>query len=243
MSLRCGALAISMFAAAGAAAAQEEAWTAGRIFLPASLSVTGSTCSGRIGGKCMDRIVEGRHPVILFLPGCYGAKRPRAFFDFGAIVVEPNTFWQGERCTLNIAEMTRLASERLKDVTVAAKELAAADWADPARLVLAGFSQGAMAAAFYQGPEFKARIFVAWPCQVRGPALPEAAVRGDGPVLAIQSRNEEMLKRLNVEGDCGPDVSARAGSRSVFVPGNPSELMDSPATREAIAAFVPEALR
>src|SRR5262245_48440398 len=106
MRLRLAALAISMFAAAGAATAQDEAWTAGRIFLPASLSATGGPCSGKIGGKCMERMVEGRHPVILFLPGCYGAKRPRAFFDLGAIVVEPNTFWQGERCTLNMAEMT-----------------------------------------------------------------------------------------------------------------------------------------
>src|SRR5262249_4859318 len=150
---------------------------------------TGKACTSQLDGKCMERIVDGRHPVILFLPGCYGAKRPRAFFDLGAIVIEPNSFWQGERCTLNVAEMTRLAHDRLKDVTAVAKQLIATDWADPARLMLAGFSQGAMAAAFYDGAEFKARIVVAWPCQFRGPALAEGAVRGEGPVLAIQSRN------------------------------------------------------
>jgi hypothetical protein len=68
-------------------------------------------------------------------------------------------------------------------------------------------------------------------------------VHGQGPVLAIQSRNDELYKRVGIEGDCGPEISGHPGSRSLLIPGNVREIMDHAATREAIAAFVPEALR
>jgi len=238
-------LAFFSFVAAANAAAQEEAWNAGRIFVPALLSLTGEACAGQIGGKCMERIVDGRHPVILFLHGCEGARRPKAFLDLGAIVVEPNSFWQGERCSLNTAEAAKLLSGRMQDAAEAAKQLRAASWADPARLVLAGYSQGGIAAALYEGPEFRARIIVAWPCQLRssGPSGPEAGVRGEGPVLAIQSRDDALYQRLGIEGDCGPEISGRSGSRSLLIPGSAHKLMDNPSARAAIADFVPEALR
>jgi hypothetical protein len=233
-----------LLAAATSAAAQEEAWNSGRIFVPGPLTVGGEACAGQIGGKCMERIAEGRHPVVLFLHGCEGVRRPKAFLDLAAIVVEPNSFWQGERCTLNAAETTRLLSERMKDAAVAARQLLAASWADPARLLLAGYDQGGIAAALYDGPEFKARVVIAWPCQIRssGPSGPEAGVRGDGPVLAIQSRDEALYKRLGIEGDCGPEISGRSGSRALLVPGSAHKIMDHPETREAIAAFVPAVL-
>jgi hypothetical protein len=239
------ALAALVFASAGSAAAQDTAWNAGKIFVPASLSLAGEACAGRIGGKCMDRIAQGRHPVILFMHGCNGARRPKAFLDLGAIVVEPNSFWQGERCTLNVAETAKLLSERMKDLADATKQITAAPWVDQKRLVLAGFDQGGIAAALYEGPEFRARIVIAWPCQLRptGPSGPETGVRGKGPVLSIQSRNNTLYERLGVEGHCGPELSGRPGSRSVLISGNPHEIMDHPTTREAIAAFVPEVIR
>jgi dienelactone hydrolase len=227
------------------AAAQEEAWNAGRIFVPASLTQNGLACASQIGGKCMDRIEEGRHPVILFMHGCNATQRPKALLELGAIVVAPNSFWQGERCTLNAAETAKLLSGRANDLADGVKHLKAAPWADPKQLLLAGYSQGGIAAALYDGPEFKARIVIAWPCQPRssGPSGPEEGVHGQGPVLAIQSRNDEFYKHLNIEGDCGPEISGRPGSRSVLIPGNTHEIMDHAATRDAIAAFVPEALR
>jgi len=245
MKFRAVALAALSLASAGSAAAQEEAWNAGRIFVPASLSLTGAACESQIGGKCMERIATGRHPVILFLHGCDGARRPKAFLELGAIVIEPNSFFQGRRCTLNLGETARLLTERMKDVADATKQIAAAPWADQNRLALAGFDQGGIAAALYDGPEFRARIVIAWPCQLRssGPSGPEAGVLGEGPVLAVQSRNDELYKRVGIEGDCGPEISGRPGSHSVLIPGNPHEIMNDPATREAIAAFVPEALR
>ncbi len=243
--MKPGVILAALVFASTHAAAQEEAWNAGKIFVPASFSQTGEACTGRIGGKCMDRIAKGRHPVILFMHGCNATQRPKAFLDLGAIVVEPNSFWQGERCTLNAAEMGKLLALRANDLADAAKQLKAASWADPKRLLLAGYSQGGIAAALYEGPEFKARIVIAWPCQPRssGPSGPETGVRGKGPVLAIQSRNDALYTRLNIEGDCGPDISGRPGSRSVLIPGNIREIMDHPAAREAIAAFVPEVLR
>ena len=243
--MKFGAVLAALVFASAHAAAQEEAWNAGKIFVPASLSQTGEACASQIGGKCMDHIAAGRHPVILFMHGCNATQRPKAFLELGAIVVEPNSFWQGERCTLNAAEMAKLLSGRANDLADAAKQLKAAPWADPARLVLAGYSQGGIAAALYEGPEFKARIVIAWPCHPRssGPSGPEVGVRGKGPVLAIQSRNDEQYTRLHIEGDCGPEISGRPGSRSVLISGNIRSIMDHPETREAIATFVPEVIR
>jgi hypothetical protein len=227
------------------AAAQEEAWNAGRIFVPSSLTQNGMACASQIGGKCINRIEEGRHPVILFMHGCNATQRPKALLELDAIVVMPNSFWQGERCTLNAAEMAKLLAVRANDLADAANHLKTAAWADPKQLVLAGYNQGGIAAALYDGPEFKARIVIAWPCQPRssGPSGPEEGVHGQGPVLAIQSRNDVLYTRLHIEGDCGPEISGRPGSRSVLISGNTREIMDHPATREAIAAFVPEVLR
>jgi dienelactone hydrolase len=244
MKFRTTAFAILSLASAGNAVAQDEAWNAGRIFIPASFSPSGEACASQIGGKCMDRITKGRHPVILFMHGCNATQRPKALLDLGAIVVEPNSFWQGERCTLNAAETAKLLSARANDLADAIKHLKAAPWADSKRLVLAGYIQGGIAAALYDGPEFKARIVIAWPCQPHssGPSGPQEGVHGKGPVLAIQSRNDEFYKHVGIEGDCGPDISTHPGSRSVLIPGNTHEIMDHPATREAIAAFVPEVL-
>ena len=243
--MKFGAALAAFALMSASAAAQEEAWNAGRIFVPAPLSQTGESCVSKIGGKCMDRTIEGRHPVILFLHGCNATQRPKAFLGLGAIVVTPNSFWQGERCTLNAAETAKLLSGRANDLADGVKHLKVAAWADPKQLLLAGYGPGGIAAALYDGPEFKARIVIAWPCQPRslGPSGPEEGVHGQGPVLAIQSRNDEFYKHLNIEGDCGPEISGRPGSRSVLIPGNTHEIMDHPATREAIAAFVPEALR
>lgn len=244
MKFRSVAFVALLLAGAAGAAAEEEAWNAGKIFVPASLSLTEAACTSQIGGKCADQIARGRHPVILFVHGCSGARRPKALLDLSAIVVEPNSFWQGERCTLNVAESAKLLSARANDIADAVRQLKAAIWADPARLVLAGFEQGGVAAALYDGPEFKARIVIAWPCQLHasGPSGPEMGVRGTGPVLAIQTRNDELYKRLKIEGDCGPEISDRPGSRSVLISGSVRTIMDQPATREAIEAFVPEVL-
>jgi hypothetical protein len=243
--MRFRAAAFVLLLAVGRAAAQGEAWDSGRIYVPASLSASGEPCAGQIGGKCMERIAAGRHPVILFLHGCDGIRRPKALLDLDAIVVEPDSFWQGERCSLNVAEMAKLLAARMQDVAAAVHALLAAAWADPTRLVLAGYSQGGIAAALYEGPEFKARIVIAWPCQIRasGPAGRETGVRGEGPVLAIQSRDDALYKRLGIEGDCGPEISERPGSRALLLAGSAHRVLDDPKTREAIAAFVPEVLR
>src|ERR1700722_8429773 len=108
MKFRARAFAALVLAGAGSAAAQEEAWNAGKIFVPASLSQSGEACASKIGGKCMDRIAKGSHPVILFMHGCNATQRPKALLELGAIVIEPNSFWPGERCTLNAAEMVKL---------------------------------------------------------------------------------------------------------------------------------------
>ncbi len=230
----CAAASQTAQAQTGAAA-----WNGGRMFVPAALSASGKPCEAAPGGACEMQMKPGRHPVVLFLHGCGGPRAPKAFLDLGAVVVAPNSFAGGAKCTPDAAAIARLIEARHADVKFAAERLKASAWADPARLVLAGFSNGAQTTATYAGDEFKARVIVAWTCN--NPRRPEQnGVRGSGPVLALLGSADEFYKKVGIGGDCGNAVKARGeGSRSVLIAGGGHDILDHAATREAVAVFVP----
>jgi len=130
------------------------------------------------------------------------------------------------------------------------KQLQAAPWADPARLVLAGYSQGGIAAALYDGPEFKARIIIAWPCQLRssGPSGPETGVRGEGPVVLVFYRGawcpycnlqlrafQAALADINAAGagSAALPPCATIGRSPALPPGRPWSAPPARVSREA----------
>lgn len=211
--------------------------------MSAGLSVPGRLCSGPVNGQCAAAIKPGRHPVIVFLHGCGGPRDPEPLLDLGAIVVEPDSFAGGLRCTMNRKSLVQLLKARHADIAYAAGQLKAAAWADPDKLILAGFSNGAQAAATYPGGEFMARIIIAWTCN--NPHAPDQnGVRGMGPVLALLGTADEHYRRIGFTGDCGAAVAERPDpSRSIRIPGGGHEIFTHPTTRKALAAFVPAVIR
>jgi len=158
------------------------------------------------------------------------------------IVIAPNSFAGGGACKADAAYMAKLVADRHADVAYAANELSAAPWADPARLVLAGYSNGAQTAATYSGNEFKARVIVAWTCNnPRAPA--QNGVQGSGPALALLGTADEFYKKVGIDGDCGAALAKREGSRSVLIKGGSHEILDHAKTRAALAAFMPGVLK
>ena len=232
-----------VFACAGIAHAQAgaAAWKAAKIYVPAALAAGGADCESDVGGKCT-AIKPGKHPVIVFLHGCGGPRSPRTFLGLGAIVVAPNSFAGGASCKPDAAYMVKLVGERHGDVAYAASQLKAAPWADPARLVLAGYSNGAQTTATYPGDEFKARIIVAWTCNNPRVAA-QNGTKGNGPALALLGTADEFYKKVGITGDCNAALAKREGSRSILIKGGSHEILDHAETRAAVAAFVPGVIK
>lgn len=225
------------------AQAGAKSWSGGKLYVPASLSKTGAACESAPGGKCAGEIKDGRHPVIVFLHGCGGARPPRPFLEQGAVVVAPDSFAEGAACKPDAQYMARLIKTRHGDVSYAVGQIKNAAWADPGRLVLAGFSNGAQTAATYSGGEFKARVIVAWTCT--NARVPEQnGLRGSGPVLALLGTADEFFKKIGISGNCGDAVKGRGeGSQSILISGGGHDILDHATTRAAVAKFIPAVIR
>jgi dienelactone hydrolase len=236
--------AVAMLAGIGAAQAQgAAAWGGGKMFVPASLSTSNAACESPITGNCVGQIKPGKHPVIVFLHGCGGPRTPSAFLNLGAIVVAPNSFAGGAACQRDARAIVQLIAQRHGDIAYAAGQLRSAAWADPAKLVLAGYSNGAQTTATYGGGEFRARVIVAWTCNNHR-APDQNGVRGAGPVLALLGTADEFYKGIGLTGDCGSAVASRGGpSQSIMIPGGTHEILDHGMTRSAVAAFIPAVIR
>lgn len=229
--------------ATGVANAQAgaDAWKAAKIYVPAALATAGA-CESDVNGSCVGAIKPGKHPVILYLHGCGGLRTPRTFLDHGAIVVAPNSFASGLACRPDPVHMGQVFTARQADATYAAAQLKNAAWADPDRLVLAGFSNGAQLTATYAGNEFKARIIVAWTCN-NPRATWQNGVRGAEPALALLGTADAFYRNIGISGDCGAALSGRTNSRSILIKDSTHEILEHAETRAAVVEFVPNVIK
>ena len=145
----------------------------------------------------------------------------------------------------------RIHALRLSEVSLATQALRQAPWADPQRWVLAGTSEGAAAVARYKGQEFLGRIVFSWSCEnnyfVRshGTALPD-----DKPVLNIISSTDPYFSPANswlgnptAAGHCAAALRNNKQASIVLIPGAPHTVLNLPATRQPVAAFMRDVLK
>jgi dienelactone hydrolase len=237
------ALAAGFVCVLGASAfAQEASWKAGRMYVPSALMNTGKPCGGDMSA-CVKDLKPGKHPVVVFMHGCGGPAVPNAFFALGAIIVAPNSFAGGQKCNPNDANaMLALLKSRGQDINFASKQLRESSYADPDKLILAGFSQGGQITAIYPGNEFKARVMIAWTCTHKNPNY--NGVKGSGPILAVLGTSDEYFPKVGISGNCDSVAAARGGaSKSVQIKGGGHEILDHAQTKAAVAAFLPEVLK
>lgn len=223
------------------AQANAVAWKAGKIYVSKALAANGKACAGSPDSPCAHNIKRGKHPVIVFLHGCDGPRRPTVFFNLGAIIVAPDSFAGGARCKQTAQAMQALFFERMAAVANAATQVKLEPWADPDHLVLAGFSHGAMITALYNGSEYKARILIAYACH---PLIRNAdGVHGQGPVLALMGTADEYNRSHGTKGNCASALAKRPGSRSILIKGGRHDIMQHTKTRSALVAFVPSVIK
>jgi dienelactone hydrolase len=195
-------------------------------------------------------------PVVVFMHGSSGlglkaiGEWQRWLAGMGIASVAPDSFALPDRLTykspVSADIYERVHALRLSEVSLAVQALAGAPWADPARWVLAGTSEGATAVARYPGNEFAGRIVFSWSCEnnyfVRehGTALPS-----DRPVLNIISSTDPYFSPANpwlgngtAQGHCASALRHHKQASVVLIPGAPHTVLGLPAARHPVAGFL-----
>lgn len=205
--------------------------------------------------------VHARVPVVVFMHGSSGLGLKAIgewqlwLAEQGIASVAPDSFALPDRLTYQspIAPdvYEQVHALRLSEVALAVKAVQAAPWADTARLVLAGTSEGAVPVARYRGNEFAGRILFAWSCEnnyfVR---QHDTALPADKPVLAVISLADPYFSPGNTwlgnpdaKGHCGAALKDHRQASVVLVPGAPHTLLNLPAARQPVAGFLKDVLK
>lgn len=230
----------------------------GALVLPARVT-GGAVYAGPL--KDAPVMVRGRAPVVVFMHGSSGlglkaiGEWQQWLAGLGIASFAPDSFALPDRLTytspIDKDTYEGIHALRLSEVVLALRAVQAAPWADPARLVLAGTSEGSVPVARYAGGEFAGRILFAWSCEnnyfVRqhGTALP-----ADKPVLNVISLSDPFFSRGNAwlgnpsaTGHCGPALKDHKLASVVLIPGAPHTLINLPAARQPVEGFLRELLK
>ena len=232
-------------------------WDAGYVGLPASLTGQAPVLGnwrGETVQRALDRLDETtRVPAVIYLHGCTGfGGEGNAYRHFlllqGFAFFAPDSLAQPGR-TRNCDPQSRQTGlrgnagmQRRAELHFALDRIAALPWIDQDRLYLIGFSEGAAAAAGYDGNRFAGVVLTAWHCHGplgnRGLAAPLHV-----PVLAIVSSQDPWYPGLK-DRTCATFTDKRPASRAILLSEPTHALLtsnDSEAarrSRQAILAFL-----
>ena len=197
-----------------------------------------------------------RVPVVVFLHGSSGLGL-KAIGEWqqwlalqGIASIAPDSFALAGRLSykspVDKATYERVHALRLSEVAPSVAALAAVPWADSARLVLAGTSEGATSVARHSGAGFKGRILYAWSCEDNYfTAAHRTLLPPEQPLLNIISLSDPFFSLANpwlgnpqALGHCGEALKAHKNATVVLMAGAPHTLLMLPAARHATAGFL-----
>lgn len=202
-----------------------------------------------------------RVPVVLFLHGSSGlglkaiGEWQRWLAGLGYASVAPDSFALPGHVTykspIDKDAYERIHTLRASEVAPALTALQAQPWADSARLVLAGTSEGSVPVARYRGTEFKARMLFAWSCEdnyfVKEPMN---AFEPGKPVLNVISSTDPFFSKTNswlgnpaAHGHCAAALKDNLQASVLLVPNAPHTLLNLPGARTAVAGFLGQHLK
>ncbi len=229
-----------------------------RVMLPAQ--VTGGAAFAGVW-RDAPREAKARVPVVIFLHGSSGLALP-AIAEWqawlatrGIASVAPDSFALPERVTYKSPVgkdlYERIHALRGSEIGITVEAVRGAAWADPARLVLAGTSEGATAVARHGGPEFAGRMIFSWSCEANYfVERPDSAFPPAQPVLNVMSSTDPFFSPSNAwlgnpaaKGHCGDALKDHKRATITLIPGAPHTLLNLPAARGAVAGFLDDVLR
>ncbi len=138
---------------------------------------------------------KAKIPAVIFLHGCGGLggnsiDAMNLFSNAGYSVFAPNSFARPGRAR-SCGRVRGVMHFRDAEIRQALFELKKFSWIDQSKLVLAGFSEGGIAAAEFGGSAFKARVILGWGCS-RG-----IAASSDVPVLNLVGERDDQSSTGN----------------------------------------------
>jgi dienelactone hydrolase len=231
------------------AAMKDSLWDWSTVALPAD-ATSESRCQDvelRIGlertKECLDQ-VKGPRPVVVFMHGCggYNQSYVEFFRKLGYVVVAPNSMIRNREaaCPTNL----NVVALRTEEVQLMVERMAAWNWVDRSRLVLAGYSEGGVTTALYHQDHFRAKIIMGWTCRSASPLW--AGISGRKPVLALVGSADHWYVNTPNEGHCGSEMKGLPSRSIVFEGVGHDVVADSRShepSRRAIREFLEVVLK
>jgi dienelactone hydrolase len=202
-----------------------------------------------------------RLPLVILMHGSSGLGLA-AVGQFGAwlagqgvAVIAPDSFATPDRLTyvspVPAAVTERIHALRLAELEHALAQARALPWVDPARIIIAGSSEGAVPIGrLVATPEPAGRIITSWNCEAGYFVdAPRIAIPRDARVLTVVASRDPFFSPLNpwsagfaITGNCAGALRMHADATSVVISTDQHTLLGHPQAREAVAGFVARVL-
>ncbi|MEI7443819.1 MAG: alpha/beta hydrolase [Burkholderiales bacterium] len=200
-----------------------------------------------------------RVPVVLFLHGSSGlglaaiGQWQAWLAGLGIASLAPDSMALPGRLTytspIEVPTYERIHALRASEIALGRDALAALPWADPARLVLAGTSEGAVPVA-RDGGAWAGRMMFAWSCEDNYFVEAHRTATTAAPVLNVISSVDPFFSPSNAWlgnpkaiGHCGGALRAHPATTVVLVPGAPHTLLNLPQVRAATRGWLEDLLK
>jgi hypothetical protein len=218
-------------------------WYDGIHFLPGSATRNGDIMDISYRGNEQDKWEQriqneilkpgARVPAVIYLHGSAGPTNAGGwavdFAEYGYALFAPDSFERPGRENLaNTGQQHWRMILRKQEMRYALAQLRSISWIDSDRLILAGFSEGAQAAANYSGGGFMAVMLFGTDCRFGGPNAPSGVA-----VLNVVGAND----RFGYGGGCSFWRTV-GGSKSVTISGLGHNVQGVPETKAAIAQLL-----
>lgn len=221
-------------------------WERAEVALPASvtgaLPVLGLWLEPAVqqAVRSIDESVQA--PAVVFLHGCNGIGREEEsakliLLESGVAAFFPDSFARRGRAANCLPERhaTALFPQahpfRQQEIAYALAQVHKLPWVDQNRVFLMGFSEGAMAVAYFNGSGIAGQVILGWHCQGHPPYVGlRTAVTV--PVLAIIGADDPWYAGRHGR-HCGEVFEPERPARSLVLPGNGHAVLNSPIVANA----------
>lgn len=205
-----------------------------------------------------------RYPVVMFMHGSSGLNAQIKAFAYWLsdalriACIVPDSMQTKDRLTYTspvpAEDYEKIHTMRLEELELAMTEIKKVHWCD-GRVIVAGTSEGGVAAARYQATgqmlQEKAKMIFSWSCENNYHVKNhQSHLPDDLPVLNVMSASDKFFSQANCYldnpkaiGHAGNVLANNKSAEIVLLPGAPHTLINLPQTRDAVAAFLTRVLR
>lgn len=205
--------------------------------------------------------VAGKAPLVVLLHGSSGVAPAIKDFQIwladalGLASVAPDSLAIPDRLTytspVSVDIYERVHTLRLAELEYALNASKSWAWVDPARIVIAGTSEGSVAVSRYAGPVSTARLIYSWSCEANYFVdRPRPGFGPEEPVFNAISARDPYFSPSNpwnkdyaVTGDCGGALKGNPHAAVLVVDANVHTILNRPDVHEATSRFLTSVLK